>query len=178
MEITKETKLKDVLEIGTQCKKCGHCCNHASGFLIDGDLDKIAKHFEMLPEDAKEQFMEEVDFYSKKFIKPKRIKGKNGQGSCIFLGDKNECKIQEVKPLQCKICKGCEEHGKELFSWFLLNYCVDVKNPETIRQYAHYLRAGGKVIPGGELKELIKDEKELKKILGTEALETNILKNN
>jgi len=171
MEITKTTTLKEIIQIGKDCKKCGACCKHASGFLIGDDLKRIAKYFDMSEETAKQQFMEELDFYSKKFMKPKTMKHKSGQtGQCIFLGDKNECKIHDVKPLQCRIGIGCQAHGADLYSWFVLNHCVDIKNPETLRQYAHYLRAGGKVIPGGSLRELVKDEKMLKKILGREVL--------
>ena len=170
MKITRKTKLKTILEVGKECERCGQCCQHGSGFLVGDDLKKISEFLEMIPEDAEKQFMEEVDFYNKRFLKPKTEKKKGRTGRCIFLGNKNECKIHEVKPLQCRIGIGCKEHGRDLYSWFLLNYCVKEGDPETIRHYAHYLRAGGKIIPGGELKRLVKDEKKLKKILGTEHL--------
>ena len=86
----------------------------------------------------------------------------------VFFGDIG-CKIHKVKPLQCRI-GNCGEHGEELSIWFMLNYLVNTKDPESIRQYNIYLQSGGKTIPGGNLEELIPDKEELKKILNFEQL--------
>jgi len=52
----------------------------------------------------------------------------------------------------------------------MLNYLVNKNDPESIRQYAAYLKSGGKTIPGGKLEELIPDKEKLKKILNFEQL--------
>jgi Fe-S-cluster containining protein len=97
------------------------------------------------------------------------IKKGRPYGKCIFLKNKNNCTIHEVKPLHCRI-GNCSEYGEDLTVWFALNFCVNPADPESIRQWALYLESGGKNIPGGELKELVKDPKILKKILDYEVL--------
>ena len=41
---------------------------------------------------------------------------------------------------------------------------------ESVRQFAQYLKAGGKTLPGGELNDLVPDKKQLREILSYERL--------
>ncbi len=82
-------------------------------------------------------------------------------GPCVFFDD--GCKIHTVKPLECRI-GNCSEYGEELSIWFMLNYQVNVSDPESVRQYAIYLKTRP-TIPGGKLEELVPDKEKLGKIL-------------
>ncbi len=58
---------------------------------------------------------------------------------------------------------GCKEYGEELITWFDLNYFLNPKDHESVRQFKVYVESGGKTLPGGELKD-IADEKTMKAI--------------
>lgn len=165
--IDKKSTLREILKICLDCKKCGSCCKFGTGFLVEGDLSKIAERLGMSEENVKKKFLEEVDHFNKKMLRPK-TKGKP-YGNCVFLKGKL-CSIQSVKPLHCKI-GNCS--SSELSAWFLLNYVIDPKDPEAIRQYRIYLESNGKEIPGGRLQDLVPDSEELKKILSFERLRKN-----
>ena len=81
---------------------------------------------------------------------------------CIFY-TADGCRIQPVKPLECKV-GNCNQYGEQLSIWFALNYFVNKSDPESIRQYAIYLKTHN-TIPGGRLEELVPDKEELKEIL-------------
>ena len=160
--ITIKTPLSKILEIGKECQKCGHCCNHGSGFLIGDDLKNISGFLGITQEQLIREYLEEKELFNTKLFRPKlKTKGKP-YGKCVF--HEEGCKIHEVKPLQCMV-GNCNEHGEELSIWFMLNYIVNRDDPESIRQYSAYLKAGGKTIEGGKLEDLIPDKEKLKKIL-------------
>ena len=46
---------------------------------------------------------------------------------------------------------GCKDYGEELMTWFTVNYVVDANDAESVRQYAQFIKSGGKMIPGAEL---------------------------
>ena len=52
----------------------------------------------------------------------------------------------------------------------MVNHVVDASDAESIRQYAHYIKTGGKIIPGAELENLVPDKERLKKMLNYEIL--------
>ncbi len=166
MNITRKTPLKEILKLGEDCKKCGHCCKFDSGFLIKEDIQKISKFLNISEEQLKKKYLKEVEKFNTKLFKPKLTKKPFGR--CIFLHN-NLCKIHPVKPLLCKLGT-CSEHGENIAIWFTSNYFVNEYDPESIRQWKTYLDSGGKTIPGGKLNELIKDKKILKKILNYEVL--------
>lgn len=165
--ITRKTKLSTVLKIGEECEKCSHCCSHGSGFLVGEDVKKIARFLKISEEELKKKYLEEITLFNTTLFRPKLKKDGKPYGKCVFLG--KDCKIHKVKPLQCKI-GNCKEEGEELSLWFMLNYQLNDKDPESIRQYAVYLKAGGKTLEGGKLDEICKDKGKLKKILGYEVL--------
>ena len=47
----------------------------------------------------------------------------------------------------------------------MLNHFVNKDDAESIRQYASYLKSGGKTLEGAELKELVPNKEKLRKIL-------------
>jgi len=165
--ITKSTPLAKVLELGKECKKCGHCCKHGTGFLAGDDAKKIAKFLGITEKELEEKYLEPVTKFNTTLFRPKSIKGKKPYGVCVFY-DK-ECTIHKVKPLQCKI-GNCNKYGEELSVWFDLNYFANENDPQSIREWKVYLDSGGKNIPGGKLKELVPNPKKLKKILSYEVL--------
>ena len=55
MEINKNSLLKDVLKIGKECQKCGHCCKFGTGFLAGTDAKKIAKALGIKEDELKEK---------------------------------------------------------------------------------------------------------------------------
>jgi len=166
--ITKNTSLKKVLELGKDCKQCGHCCSHGSGFLVGEDLKKIVKFLGLNEEEVREQYLEEKDLFNTRLLRPKLKTQGKPYGKCVFLEGKN-CKIHSVKPLQCKV-GNCNKHGESLGIWFMLNYLVNKNDPESVRLYSAYLKSGGKTIKEGKLEELVPDKKKLKEILSFEKL--------
>jgi len=155
MNLKKDTKLKEVLDIGSECKQCGHCCSHGTGFVLESEAKKYPK-----------KYLEEKKVFNTKVYKFKT--SKKPFGKCIFLKNKR-CSIHKKKPLHCRI-GNCGEHGEELSVWFTLNYLVNPTDPESVRQWKLYLDSGGKNIPGGKLSELVPDKKMLKKIISYEVL--------
>jgi len=167
LRITKLTPLKEVLELSKECKNCSLCCRYGSGFILKEELPRIAKFLNISQEKLKQNYLEEVELFNKKLFKPRTIKLDKPYGHCIFLGN-NGCRIHEVKPLHCRI-SNCNEYGEDLNQWFLLNYIINPNDPESIRQWANFVKFN-EVIPGGNLHELIKDKEILKKILNYEIL--------
>ena len=167
--IEKSTPLAKALELGKECKKCGHCCKHGTGFLVKGDVPKVAKFLGISEKKLKEKYLEAVTKFNTTLFRPVSIKKGKPYGVCVFYNDEKGCTIHKVKPLQCKIGT-CNEHGEELTIWFDLNYFVNSDNPQSIREWNVYLESGGKTIPGGEMKDLVPDKKILKKILDYEVL--------
>ena len=162
--IKKNTKLKKVLEIASECDRCGYCCTHGAGFLEPEDIPKMAKHLEVTEEQLKKVFLEESEVFHTKAFKPKLLRQGKPYGVCIFYDEKFGCTINKVKPLQCK-AGNCKKHGDDLQVWFKLNYFLNPEDPQSVRDYAVYLDSGGKTLEGGKLNEIIPDKKKLKKIL-------------
>lgn len=165
--ITKSTPLKVVLEKGNECKRCGRCCNLGTGIAAEEDIENIAKHLELGQDELKERYLEPVTKFNKTLFRPKT--DKKPYGTCVFFDDKKGCRINDVKPLQCRI-SNCDKQTEDITVWFTLNHFVNEHDPESIRQWALYLETGGKNIPGGKLEELVPDKKLLKKILSYEIL--------
>ncbi len=171
--ITKQTPLKNILSLAAPCRcnACSHGCKYGSGFLAEGDEKGIAKFLKISVEELKTEFLEEKDMFNKKMLRPKLLKeaGKP-YGQCIFYDDNKGCTIHKVKPLECKTSISCKEYGEELSVWFMVNNIIDPNEPESIRQYAQYIKSGGKIIPGADLESMVPDKEKLKKILSYELL--------
>ena len=162
--LKKDTTADEVLKIGEKCNKCGKCCMHGSGFVLDSEVSKIAAFLNMPKEKFAKEFIEESEIFHTTVFKFKSLKEEGKPyGPCSFQ-KKSLCSIQEVKPLHCRI-GNCGEHGDDLHVWFMLNYLLNVHDPESVRQYDSYIKTGGKILPGAELSRLFKDKVVLDSIL-------------
>ncbi len=164
-QITKNTPKEKILEMAPPCgcEECRHGCRMGSGLLAEGDAKRLAQFLGTSVEDLKKTSLEEVEHFNKKMLRP-RLK-KLPYGKCTFFDEQKGCTIHEAKPLQCKVAMGCKPYGEELMIWFMLNEVIDATDPESVRQYASYHKAGGKIIPGGNIEELIPDKEALAKML-------------
>ena len=171
--ITKSTPLKDILQLAAPCRcnSCNHGCKFGSGSLAGDDAKNMAGFLNISEEDLKKGFLEEVQLFNKKLQRPKLIREKGKPyGRCVFYDDEKGCTIHEAKPLECKTSIQCRDYGEELSVWFMVNHIVDANDAESIRQFAQYVKSGGKLIPGASLEELVPDKERLKKILSYEVL--------
>jgi len=171
--IHKKTPLKEVLQLAAPCRcnACNHGCTMGSGILIGDDAKNIAGFLKISEEDLKNEFLEEIEQFNNKKLRPRLLrKGNNHHGQCIFFDEQKGCTIHAVKPLQCKTSIACKEYGEELSVWFMLNYLVDKNDPESVRQYAQYIKSGGKIIDGGNMEDIVPDKQKLRKILSYEIL--------
>ena len=168
IKLTKNTLVKEVLELTNPCKceACTNGCKFGSGVLIKEDVQKIANFLGVTEEVLKKEFLEEVEKFNTKKFRPRLVKSdKKPYGKCIFFDKEKRCKIHEVKPLECKISMECKPYGEQLSLWFMLNHFVNENDAESVRQYATYLKSGGKTLEGAKLEDLVPDKEKLSKIL-------------
>ena len=171
--IHKNTPLKEVLKLSAPCRcnACNNGCKYGSGLLIGDDSKNIAAFLMVSEEELKKEFLEEVELFNKRMLRPKLAReGKKPYGQCVFFNEQKGCTIHEVKPLECKTSINCRDYGEDLSVWFKVNFVIDANDAESIRQYAQYIKSGGKLIQGAELEELVPDKEKLSKILGYEIL--------
>ena len=171
--ITKNTPLKDVLELAAPCRcnSCSNGCKYGSGVLIGDDSKNIAAFLKISEEKLKSDFLEETEQFNTKFHRPRLLREKGREfGQCVFYNDEKGCTIHEVKPLQCKATIQCKDYGEELSIWFMVNFAINPSDPESVRQFAQYIKSGGKLIQGASLQELVPDRERLNKIMNYEIL--------
>jgi len=166
--ITKQTKIEKIeaLSPSCKCKKCSHGCTLGSGYFVKGEVEKVAAFLNISLKEM-ENLTETNDLFNKKMTRPKLLD--HPYGKCVFFKE-GKCSIHPVKPLQCKIATGCQDYGYKLNQWFMLNYMIDKDDPESIRQFAQYLKTGGETLPGGSLSDFVPNKEILKKILSYEIL--------
>ena len=172
MDVIRSTSQEKILSLAPacQCKECSHGCSMGSGFLASSDVKPMAKFLKVSEDVLKKKHLEEVELFHQKKFRPKLIRRDNKPyGRCSFFSE-GKCSVHAVKPLHCKISMSCKEYGEDLNLWFMLNHLLDVDDPSSIREYAQYLKAGGKTLKGGKLSELVPDKEKLKKILSYEVL--------
>ncbi len=170
LSITKETSDEIVEELGKECTGCGHCCTIDSGILFEEDVTRIADFLQIPRDDFITTYLEEHERFHTKCWKLKQIKQPaRPYGRCILLTNDNKCAVHEVKPRYCKLLSTASRHGQQLAVWFALNHFVNPNDPESIRQWATYLKTHP-TIPGGELGDLVPDKETLRKILSYEKL--------
>jgi Fe-S-cluster containining protein len=167
-EITKEMSEQEALKIGSACNTCGKCCSYGSGMMLSGEIARIANFLGMSPEKFKADMLTEIEIFHTPVFKIKSVKiDDKAYGPCMFLEDR-KCKVHDVKPLHCRVCN-CEK-GDDLQVWFMVNYLLNIHDPESVRQYDSYIKTGGRMIPGAELEKLFPDKDLLRQILNYERL--------
>jgi Fe-S-cluster containining protein len=164
MIIARQTPVRIMRELGKECRKCGSCCSHGTGIVIEEDLPRMAKFLNISVDKLKSDYLEETEMFNTRAWKLKQIKGKKPFGPCVFLGKGKECDIHVAKPFHCSIAN-CSEYAEQAIQWFYLNYLVNASDPESVRQWASYLKHREFVIEGGQLEDLVPDRERLKKIL-------------
>lgn len=90
------------------CRDCVQCCHEQPGYLVPGDLERIAEHLGQTVEEAQAQFwnspgalvMDTSTGHQRRIrtITPKFIRRKR---ACVFLDEQNRCRIHEVAPFGC-----------------------------------------------------------------------------
>jgi len=167
--IKKDTPIQTALELGRACKKCGHCCSYGSGYVLEKELKRIAEFLKISEKELKEKHLDEVYRFGNFVYKPKiKYKSDMPYGKCIFLKKNNECSINEVKSLHCRIGNCNPVHGEQLSEWFMVNYLVDPYNANSIREWA--LRVETRpTIEGARPEDLVGAQK-LKKIMNYEKM--------
>lgn len=169
MKITKDTPEYEIRKLGEKCDQCGKCCSFGSGFMLESEIPRIANFLNIPKDEFIKDFLEETEIFHTKIFKIRPYKPKDKPyGPCMLLDD-DKCKIHDVKPLHCSI-GNCTEHGDDLHTWFILNYCLNIYDPESVRQYASYLETGGRILEGAELDKLFPNKEKLKRILDYEVM--------
>jgi Fe-S-cluster containining protein len=163
VSVTKKTPLREVLELGCGCNKDGKCCEFGGGFVIHDDIPRISSHLGITENQFKAKYLDPVVRFNTQSFKLKSHKRGKQYGPCVFLSGEKQCSVQKVKPLHCKIGT-CSEHGESISHWFTLNYYVNAEDPQSIREWAIYLK-NHDTIPGGALEELVPNKQRLKDIL-------------
>lgn len=161
MNIAKSTPLADIHKLAPacMCAACSHGCTMGSGLLAGGDLQKLAAFLRVTEQQLKAEYLEKAEHFNREMWHPKLQRTSNKPyGKCIFYDAEKGCTVHEAKPLQCKIAMGCKPYGAQLIAWFVLNHILNIHDPEALRQYADYIAAGGTVIPGGSMEELLDKE--------------------
>ena len=76
----------------TDCLQCANCCKTTGPLFTDKDINRIAKHFRMKPQQFIEQYLriDEDNDYVLQSV------------PCIFLGADNYCSIYDVRPKACR----------------------------------------------------------------------------
>ncbi len=166
-QITKGTPQEEIIGLAPacQCSQCRHGCRMGSGFFAEGEEEKLARFLSTSVEGLKEKYLEEAEQFGRKLLRPRILRKEKPYGQCTFFDEEKGCTVHEAKPLQCRVAMGCGSYGEELMLWFMLNHIVDANNPESVRQYAAYLKTGGRTLPGGELESLVPDKEKLGKML-------------
>jgi Fe-S-cluster containining protein len=167
ISISKETAEDVVAEYGKECTRCNYCCTVDSGILFEDDIKRIADSMHLPRDEFIKTYLDPHERFNTKCWKLKQIKADNKPfGRCILLNDKG-CSVHKVKPRYCRVLSTVSKHGQQLSVWFALNYFVNNDDPESIRQWAQYLKTHP-TIPGGTLHDLVKNKEELQRILNYE----------
>ncbi|MFS4448441.1 YkgJ family cysteine cluster protein [Maribacter sp. 2307UL18-2] len=76
----------------TDCLQCANCCKTTGPLFTNADIERIAKHFRLKPQQFINQYLrldEDHDYVLQKV-------------PCAFLGADNYCSIYEVRPKACR----------------------------------------------------------------------------
>lgn len=107
--IDKDTWFEEGLKF--KCTGCGKCCTGSPGyvFLSERDLLRLAKHFNLSPEEFAQKYTHKVDELYTLLDRP-------GSHDCIFLKN-NQCSAYEARPTQCRTFPWWIHHLREPSDW-------------------------------------------------------------
>ncbi len=74
------------------CLSCANCCKTTGPLFTNADIERIAKHLKLKPQQFTEQYLkidEDKDFVLQKL-------------PCVFLDAENYCLIYDVRPKACR----------------------------------------------------------------------------
>ncbi len=76
----------------TDCLECANCCKTTGPLFTEKDIERIAKHFRLKPQQFIEQYLriDEDNDYVLQSV------------PCAFLGADNHCSIYDVRPKACR----------------------------------------------------------------------------
>lgn len=180
IDITRLTSKEKIFELVGDGARPSDMCETLPGFIHESEFENISGKLGVSIEELKKNFLREISAYNKKLHKPKHeaIEKRLGfkptstfhelpYGKCVFLNrdkpNKHECMLGDAMPMHCKIASE-SNHSEKLHAWYLLNHAVDADDPNSLREWAIYLKTHA-TIPGGELHELVPDSSKLKSIL-------------
>jgi len=166
--ITKKTPKDKILELAKECRKCGSCCRFTGGFILEKEISGIAQFLGLSKKEFMKKYLDEVEMFNTKVFKMKREISEKPFSPCVFYDEAEKCMIHDSKPLHCRV-GNCNENGEELIQWYFLNNLVNENDPESVRQWATFIKQNNP-IPGGNLSELVPDKEKLKKIMNHEVL--------
>jgi Fe-S-cluster containining protein len=152
------------------CKDCVHCCQFQGGFVLPEEASRIASHLGIDDKEFIEKFLEPHTRFNTTLFRLKSGKKEKEKpfGPCVFL-KKEGCGIQKVKPLHCRVGT-CNSATEENNLWYSLRYFLNPSDEVSMREYAMYLKTGGKTLPGANLHELVPDKKKINKLLNYEPM--------
>jgi Fe-S-cluster containining protein len=161
IKISRDSEVDDLLKLSPDCgcDSCKGSCRFGSGFAVDEDLPKIAAHLNISVEDLKSGFLDKRMMLNTELFRPKIKTREMPFGECVFFDDSAGCRIHDVKPLQCRLAMGCRDYGDDIMAWFLVNHFLNPADPQSVREYDSYIKTGGKVIPGADIKDICPDDK-------------------
>jgi len=88
------------------CERCVACCKRQPGPLIPGDFERIASFLGESTEQAKRHFIASrgalIGMRGGGVVRvPTITPARKADGSCVFLGPDDRCKIHPVSPFGC-----------------------------------------------------------------------------
>jgi uncharacterized protein len=76
----------------TDCLSCANCCKTTGPLFTDADIERIARHFRLKPQQFVERYLR-IDEDGDHVLQ---------SVPCTFLGADNYCSIYEVRPKACR----------------------------------------------------------------------------
>ena len=88
------------------CPECTKCCKRQPGSLAAGDFERIARHLQLPPEEAKKYFWASPgalvrDSSTGRVHRIGSVTPQLKRGRCVFLSDQDKCTIHAVAPFGC-----------------------------------------------------------------------------
>lgn len=87
-------RIAEEIEAEIDCTACANCCRVATAKITDRDVERLAKHFRMKPQQVLNEFCQESD-------EEGVILKRSEETGCVFLSG-NECSVYEARPESCQ----------------------------------------------------------------------------